>query len=475
MRRALGLAALVASLLLPAWPAGADHVQTFGSHALSFDHRAGNEWWVEVVLGGASKPQVTKVEAMDTNGPWTTLQAKSWGAWAASFHLEPGHQARFRATLGDGTQATSCWFTHPAGVEQCSAPPPGAFSATLSNVKGNAWWVQAGASGSRPIAGVDARVGGGAWVAMQDKGWGWAVSTHAPYGSLVQFRVRAADGALFFPPNGWFWTDAREYPSPGPTFNALFDNAKGNANWVQVNVYALSNWGLSGVQASVDQGAWRTLTRQSYRDWTTSTPVPDGSFVQFRACSGSACHVSGRFLWPSARPEAWPVPGTSYARYHAFGGGGSPSGDVYDEYDVNATFAFRRDATWRMDCAGTEHHHDAYANVTDTYRPIHVSDIRAPPSWGTNVAVGENVTGETLGGCDVDGLSSQVVGTQTVATKQGGRAVNALAWHAHLEPCPCASYDAQWARHHGLLLTWGWGGLGGGQGGALLDTDAPIT
>jgi hypothetical protein len=80
--------------------------------AVLFDHRGGNEWWVEVAVTGAN---AQRVQAMDTGGAWTDLSLKSWGTWAASFHLEPGHQVKFRMLQTDGWYE-SCWFTHPAGV-----------------------------------------------------------------------------------------------------------------------------------------------------------------------------------------------------------------------------------------------------------------------------------------------------------------------------------------------------------------------
>ncbi|HUR61622.1 MAG TPA: VCBS repeat-containing protein [Candidatus Thermoplasmatota archaeon] len=111
----------------------ADHVQTENGKAVNFHHGTdGNEWWVSVTLSGTDAGTVTKVEGMDTGGPWTTLAKQSWGAYAASFHIEPGHQVRFRATWGNGVVITSCWFTHPAGVEQCGTTTGTTTSTTTS-------------------------------------------------------------------------------------------------------------------------------------------------------------------------------------------------------------------------------------------------------------------------------------------------------------------------------------------------------
>ncbi|MHB1260093.1 MAG: FG-GAP repeat domain-containing protein [Thermoplasmatota archaeon] len=53
------------------------------------------------------------------------LRLNDWGNHVGSMHIEPGHTIRFTVNARDGSPAReSCWFTHPAGVEQCAAPPP---------------------------------------------------------------------------------------------------------------------------------------------------------------------------------------------------------------------------------------------------------------------------------------------------------------------------------------------------------------
>src|SRR5688572_1405917 len=88
-RSMLFAALAVAALVGVAVPIAANHVQTENGRTVVFDHKAGNEWWVETTLAGADAATVSKVEAMDSNGPWTLLPKQSWGAYAASFHIEP--------------------------------------------------------------------------------------------------------------------------------------------------------------------------------------------------------------------------------------------------------------------------------------------------------------------------------------------------------------------------------------------------
>ena len=176
----------------------------------TFQSRGGNEWWVQVKVSGAP---VAAVESRDTGGAWVALKLQSWGDWAGSYHVEPGHLVRFRATLTDGRVVESCDWTHPGAVEQCGATPPpptsGTFAATFKNVRGNEWWVETDVSVSGgTLAGVDARVDGGAWVALTKQSYGsWAKSIHAASGSNVEFRARSTDGQSVVS-SGYRWPPA---------------------------------------------------------------------------------------------------------------------------------------------------------------------------------------------------------------------------------------------------------------------------
>lgn len=170
--------------------------------ALGFTPKGGNEWWVQVAISGADAGAVARVEAHDTGGAWVTLVKKSWGDYAASFHVEPGHLVTYRATLTDGRSLTSCDYVHPGGTcstGSSSPPPPTSttFAATFKNVRGNTWWIETDVTVSGgTLAGVDGRVNGGSWIALTKQSWGsWAKSINAPTGSHVEFRARATDGA----------------------------------------------------------------------------------------------------------------------------------------------------------------------------------------------------------------------------------------------------------------------------------------
>ena len=271
--------------------------------SILFDHRAGNEWWVEVMLGGRDPASVGKVEAMDDGGPWVQLAKRSWGAWAASFHVEPGHKVLFRASWPDGEVRTSCWFEHPSGAERCDTPPTSGFDASFSSVRGNEWWVQGNVMANGPVARVDVTLDDGAtWKPLAKQSWGgWAASYHIVQGTIVRLRATSTDGQgdlsscrQWIPPSG---QDAQVVTCPGSgAFDATFTGVKGNEWWVQVNV--AGNQPIAAVAVRVDCAPqWRHLTLQSWGGWTASFRIPPGSKVDFQARSGTnAVDASGDYV-----------------------------------------------------------------------------------------------------------------------------------------------------------------------------------
>ncbi len=194
-------------LLAGVLPAGANHTQTDSGRAIVFDHKTGgNEWWVEVVLGGQDAGAVATLDAMDYAGPWVAMQKTSYGSWSASFHIEPGNPVKFRATWAGGAEQRSCWFSHPQGVEACggpsppSPPPSSGFDATFTLVTGNAYWVQSQVTPNSgfTVASVDVRLNDGAWKPLKLQSWGvraWAASYPIPEGTVVQMRATATTSA----------------------------------------------------------------------------------------------------------------------------------------------------------------------------------------------------------------------------------------------------------------------------------------
>lgn len=274
----------------------------------AFTHGGGNEWWVEVDVA----PHPERVQARDTDGAWTELTFRSWGKWAASFHIEPGHEVQFRA-LYEGAWAASCWFTHPGGaVTTCGASGGGGGDgepdgdATFDHGGGNEWWVQVEVE-PMPDA-VAARDTGGTWRALSFRDWGeWAGSFHVEPGHEVQFRASyggtIVESCWFTHPAGATTTcpdggDGGEGSDGGDgAFVATFSNVRGNEWWIETDVSG--NEPIASVSVSIDGGAWQPLAKQDWGSWAASHHTPAGSDVRFRATSGDGdAATSGTYPWP---------------------------------------------------------------------------------------------------------------------------------------------------------------------------------
>lgn len=197
----LGRLASIALALLTILPAAAPLVGAAVAPAVSITSKGGNEWWVEAIVSGADAKLVSKVESRDSFGAWVGLSYKSWGAWGASYHIEPGNLVVFKATLSDGRVVTSCAFTHPKPVAQCGVtvpPAPGEVLPPPTKVEftprgGNEWWVQVAVTGQ--LTKVEAKDTNGSWVNLVLRSWGdWAASFRVEPGHLVTYRATQADG-----------------------------------------------------------------------------------------------------------------------------------------------------------------------------------------------------------------------------------------------------------------------------------------
>lgn len=595
-------------------------VMTDSGHPIVFTSQGGNEWWVQVALSAQGAGSVIGVDSMDTGGAWVAMTSHpdwGFGVYAASYHIEPGHQVRFLAHWSGGGQQTSCWFTHPQGVEQCPTssstttttssttttttppgfsasfagvqgnewwqqvqvnpspstatvatvdvrvnggawqplklqswgvrewagsyhttqgsmvqfqatsaagatamsgcypwippsgtvasavscanppppPPPPATSVFYDHVQGNEWWIQAVAHSKSPISGVDTRVNGGTWVAMTLHDYGWAVSTHAPPGSHVQFRARFPDGTYAFIPNGYVWTSATQYPAQSSAFSASFENTDhGSWNWVQVNVYAPANWGLKGVSASVDNRPYEALKLQPWGDWAAPLQTFNGSYVRFAAeAPNGNMVVSGQYVWPSGRLVGpWPVEG-SFATYSMQDGFGSPGGGYAIETATTLRLEYHA-GVW----SGTCHGRTQEFNQPDPNGPYVVyhdfnwtsSEHEAPPMAPTPPILNATTNLHPLrGSADAQSESGSCGHTEVITMPYGmgpwqtqlkdraGHALVMPVWksqHDPNDPTPISDDDF-WEQRLGLLTDWFHSAEdSGGWNGHLTDTDAPI-
>lgn len=168
-----------------------------GDDAVRFREPRGNEWWLETDVD--ADRSITAVHARIDGGQWRSLDATSWGSWAASHHAPGGTIVQFRATLDDGSTARSDCYRW-TGAERTTCPGGGDAgdpdgTGGFQNVRGNEWWVETDAVFDPGLVGVQARINGGTWQDLDMTDWGsWAASLHVPDGSTVEFRAVMDDG-----------------------------------------------------------------------------------------------------------------------------------------------------------------------------------------------------------------------------------------------------------------------------------------
>ena len=168
-----------------------------GTFSASFSSPGGNEWWEEITV--SANKALSGVDVRVNGGSWRPLELKWWGDWAESYHAPDGSTVQFRAQATTGeTALSSCYRWTARTTVDCGSSgggsTGGSFAATFKNVRGNEWWVETDVTTSGgTLTGVDARLDGGSWTALEKKSWGsWAKSFHAV--GTIEFRARATDG-----------------------------------------------------------------------------------------------------------------------------------------------------------------------------------------------------------------------------------------------------------------------------------------
>lgn len=449
----------------------AEHPQQAGSRATAFDHRTGNEWWVEVIVAGAP----ARVDAREDDGAWTALSLRSWGAWATSFHIEPGHRVQFRAAWNDGATVESCWFTHPAGIEQCdgAAPPPpppvGPFD--FKHGGGNAWWVEAKIT-PMPDA-VEAMDTNGPWVSLAFKSWGeWAASFRIEPGHEVRFRAKYAGGAwqescAFAHPSGVARSCGVTPPPSGPTYT--FQHGGGNEWWIEAKVAPKP----VAVEAMDTGGAWVPLEFKSWGEWAASFRIEQNHLVRFRAthADGSkamSCwftHPGGLVYEDQATRSCtsntsrespgvvtWPREG-SYVRYFHDAGDHWPTGSDWSELNVTLRYT---NGSWQQEVEGWSYLDLYDREGIESKERVRYTAVSDGPAYRDAPAH---------------------AGSTNYTTKKQGATVDApaLRWHELADPdCPCGGTDH--VVHDGteLVLSARFVGRMSHAFRDVRDTDAPI-
>ncbi len=272
----------------------------------TFTVKSPNEWWQEVTVAPSPPRTVAKMDIRIAGAFWEPMTKSSWGAWTASRHAPAGTTVEFLATDPGGAASQSAPFTWMDGtltkpsVSPGTAPPPPpppppatTFAATFEPTANiNEWWVDVKVRTGEPLAGVDVRVNGGAWIALSATSWDtWAKSVNAPRGSTVQLRATSTFGATATSPD-ITWMGAGT--APAVTFQPM---SQTNNWWVEAKVTAPSTI-ITKVEASTNGGAWTSLPATNWSTWAKSYFVADGAKVQFRATNdvGNAA-LSDVYVW----------------------------------------------------------------------------------------------------------------------------------------------------------------------------------
>lgn len=170
-------------------------VHTVLGFTATFSNVRGNNWWVETNV--TADGTIAGVDARANGGTWVPLSATTWGSWARSLSTSTSGTFEFRARSNNNELSMSGAYSWPSGTPVNNPPPVNnpSFTATFNNPRGNNWWIEVNVSSNGTLAGVDARVSGGAWQALNSTTWGsWARSIFAATGSSVEFRARGSSG-----------------------------------------------------------------------------------------------------------------------------------------------------------------------------------------------------------------------------------------------------------------------------------------
>ncbi len=452
---------------------------------MTFDHDGDNEWWVEVLVKDAGGDGAITVEARPESGTYHHLQQKSivngWAKWGTNsqdkVRVPAGERVQFRALVNDASTGSgafieSCFFTHPAGVEQCSSPQP--FDGTFTGVRGNEWWVQARVSTNGPsISTVEVTLDQGAtWKPLEKKSWGWGTSTRIVDGTMVRLRATATDGQTDLS-SCRRWIPASNQDAlivdcqSSQSFDATFTNVKGNEWWVEAKVTA--NRPVHAVLVYWNDCSQEPAAMTYQSDWGKwvlgRTFFETGTKLVFEARGEAGSERSGGYVWAQATPAsgcpeapAWPKRGTSYVDYFVDIGGGSK--DVMDVH-----FAYDANGVWQVACE-IDHFNENTGETTQ--ETVHASF--PPPTGPTDVTLGQDVSVGTVGFCQPDafGATPDTMGTYEVT--RNGTTVQAATWEG---PFHCSCYHV-WSQNTGLTFSWDVVGQTFHSVGRMQDTDAPL-
>ena len=267
----------------------ADHPQPGQEgETITFDHRGGNEWWVEVkpklVTNEPQNIHIDRVEARDDGGAWVQLSLRSWGNYAGSFHIEQGNRVQFRAAqhggMSDARVWESCWFTHPAGVEQCGSVLP-----TFTPLGGDSYvGVRVtGVSGVSRVSYHIPSMGSGELQRTADPDvYTRQTPGGAPRSIVLQFMAETTSGARYA--SGCYQYPAKTAVACPSAYNAfVYEPWQPSAGTIAVD--ANGEPAPASVEVRFDGGPFKAMTRSQSggHPWTLSGAPTSGDHVaEFR-------------------------------------------------------------------------------------------------------------------------------------------------------------------------------------------------
>lgn len=258
---------------------------------VEFIGQRGNPWWVEIDLD-ADFP-IAAVEARIDRKAWFPLQRTPWGSWASGVLVPVGSRVQFRTYDLEERMRSTPFFLWPVAEV---ASLEGAQHVLIKNPRGNEWWVETDIEPSQPVVRVELDYDASDLpLILLPTLWGsYAANEYVEPGSIVRFRTLGLAGDRFVSA-AYSWPDA-QLVRPASPFSATFFDARGNEDWIEVQVDTLQH--VAAVDYSVERGPWRPLSLTSWGSWATASTVGLAS-VEFRARSEGGVELrSGAYSWP---------------------------------------------------------------------------------------------------------------------------------------------------------------------------------
>lgn len=193
-------------------------------------------------------------------GPVTSpefVQARSTSSEVQSDGGTPAADSGTLAPDGGGI-ATDAGQVPPTPPD--AGPPP--FAATFLIVGSNPWWVDSEVSANEPLAGVDARVDGGSWRALdltvRDS---WEGHFRIPRSSTVELRARSQSGAeVISEAFEWPLASAQSVPTEPPLPDLIISESRLASSWYLIPEYVAPD-SCTVYEGCVNGTGWRVLLR----------------------------------------------------------------------------------------------------------------------------------------------------------------------------------------------------------------------